>query len=68
MFIGIYLIQPIVLDILRRFVDILGTNKGAAAHLNPREGVPLLSVIVFFASLIAIVRLRKTPYLQRTVG
>jgi surface polysaccharide O-acyltransferase-like enzyme len=65
---GIYLVHPIFLDILGKYINITGNRGSATIYLPPWLGIPLLSVTVFTFSFIATSFIQRVPYVKRIVG
>jgi surface polysaccharide O-acyltransferase-like enzyme len=65
---GIYLIHPLFLDILGRYVAVMpGGHKGGLS-VTPWLGIPLLSVYVVTMSFLATLFILRVPYVRRVVG
>jgi surface polysaccharide O-acyltransferase-like enzyme len=65
---GIYLVHPIFIDILWKYMNITGNRGNAIIHLPPWLGIPFLSVVVIVFSFIATLFIQRIPYLKRIVG
>lgn len=65
---GIYLVHPIFMDILGKYINITGNRGSAIIHLPPWLGIPFLSVVVIVFSFIATLFIQRMPYVKRIVG
>lgn len=65
---GIFLVHPIVLDILEKFLPISPTMRNHAIHLSQWIRIPLLTFMTLLLSLVVIVCMKKIPYLKNTAG
>ncbi len=65
---GIYLVHPIFMDILGKYVNITGNRGSGIIHLAPWLGIPFLSVLVIVFSFMATVFIQRMAYVKRIVG
>ena len=65
---GIYLIHPIFIDILGRFVSFEGLGKDAIIHLDPWTGIPFFFILVVTLSFLTTSIIQRIPYLKVIVG
>lgn len=60
---GIYLIHPLMMDLIFKFKVTLVVEK-----LNPIINIPILDLIVFCLSFVVLKIFKSIPYIKRIIG